>query len=77
MNIRIENLSKVFKTKEGEELAALAGVGLTIHDQEFLVICGPSGCGKSTLLYILAGFEHASGGTIHLEGATPGRRPSS
>jgi NitT/TauT family transport system ATP-binding protein len=77
MNIHIENLSKAFKTREGEELVALAEVGLAIRDQEFLVICGPSGCGKSTLLYILAGFEQPSGGTIRFEGNNAGRRPSS
>ncbi|SRR5713226_1206911 len=77
MNIRIENLTKVYRTKEGEDLLALDGVGLNIRDQEFLAICGPSGCGKSTLLYILAGFDNPTSGSIRFENGANGQRACS
>lgn len=76
MDIRIESLTKLFKTKEAD-LLALDGVSLTIYDQEFLAICGPSGCGKSTLLNILAGFEHPSSGSVQVENGATGRRSCS
>lgn len=50
--IRIENLTKIFRTEEVETVA-LNGVSLEVKDGEFVAIMGPSGCGKSTLLNIL------------------------
>ena len=50
--LRIENLSKVFRTEE-VETTALNSVSLHIKEGEFVAIMGPSGCGKSTLLNII------------------------
>jgi ABC-type nitrate/sulfonate/bicarbonate transport system ATPase subunit len=50
------------------EVVALSSIDLEIGEEEFLTILGPSGCGKSTLLNIIAGFEHATGGEVHLDG---------
>ena len=50
--IRIENLTKIFRTEEVETIA-LNGVNLEVKDGEFVAVMGPSGCGKSTLLSIL------------------------
>jgi NitT/TauT family transport system ATP-binding protein len=50
------------------EVVALSSIDLDIGDDEFLTILGPSGCGKSTLLNIVAGFEHATGGEVRLDG---------
>jgi len=51
-----------------EHIVALDGIDLEIGDDEFLAVLGPSGCGKTTLLNIVAGFDHASGGTVQLDG---------
>ena len=50
--IRIEKLTKIFRTEE-VETTALDGISLEVADGEFVAIMGPSGCGKSTLLNIL------------------------
>jgi NitT/TauT family transport system ATP-binding protein len=52
-----------------QRVTALDGIDLTIEPGEFCCIVGPSGCGKSTLLRILAGLDHASGGTIDVDAA--------
>ena len=61
-------------------VTALAGVSLTIRDNEFFTLLGPSGCGKTTLLRLIAGFEDITEGTILLYGEElgdlpPNRRP--
>ncbi len=51
--IKIENLSKTFRTEE-VETTALNQVSLHVKEGEFVAIMGPSGCGKSTLLNIIS-----------------------
>ncbi|MDN5331199.1 MAG: NitT/TauT family transport system ATP-binding protein [Tepidanaerobacteraceae bacterium] len=64
--IRIENLTKVFKSRSSE-VVALKNINLSVRDGEFLAIVGPSGCGKSTLLRILAGLEKQTEGNIYIK----------
>ena len=54
---------------------ALAGVSLTIRDNEFFTLLGPSGCGKTTLLRLIAGFEEITAGEILLYGEDMGALP--
>ena len=61
--IKIENLSKVFRTEE-VETTALNNVSLEVNKGDFVAIMGPSGCGKSTLLNIIAGKEGYDSGNI-------------
>ena len=61
--LRIENLSKVYATRDGE-VRALNGVSFTQQRGEFISHVGPSGCGKSTLLMIAAGLVPPSGGAV-------------
>ncbi len=65
--IKIENLSKTFRTDEVETLA-LRNVTLNIEKGEFVGIMGPSGCGKSTLLNILGLLDNPTEGTYLLDG---------
>ena len=44
----------------------LEGVELTVARADNIAVVGPNGAGKSTLLRVLAGRQHASGGTIEL-----------
>lgn len=63
--IRVENLSKSFRTEEMETVA-LDKVSFEVKDGEFVAIMGPSGCGKSTLLNILGLLDNPTGGKYWL-----------
>ena len=65
--IKIENLSKVFRTEEVETVA-LNGVNMQVSEGEFVAIMGPSGCGKSTLLNTLGLLDNPSEGSYQLLG---------
>lgn len=47
---------------------ALKGITLTIEKGEMVAVTGRSGAGKSTLLKLVAGIEHASHGTVMVNG---------
>ena len=63
--IKVENLSKSFRTEEVETIA-LNNVSFQVEDKEFVAIMGPSGCGKSTLLKILGLLDNPTGGKYWL-----------
>ncbi|MEV7398094.1 ABC transporter ATP-binding protein [Aeromicrobium sp. NPDC092404] len=67
--ISLRGLSKHFG-----EVKAVDGVDLDIADGEFFSMLGPSGSGKTTVLRLIAGFEQATEGTIHLAGEDVTRR---
>ena len=70
--IKIENLTKVFRTTEVETLA-LNDVSLEVKEKEFVAIMGPSGCGKSTLLNIMGLLDQPTAGSYYLDGMEVGR----
>ena len=63
--IKIENLTKTFRTTEVETIA-LNKVSLEVNEKEFVAIMGPSGCGKSTLLNILGLLDNPTSGNYYL-----------
>ena len=69
--IKVENLTKVFRT-EVVETRALNGLSLEVNDGEFVAIMGPSGCGKSTLLSILGLLDNPTEGHYWLDGEEVG-----
>ena len=64
--IKIENLTKIFRTEEVETLA-LRGVSLNVDKGEFVAVMGPSGCGKSTLLNIVGLLDNPTEGSYVLD----------
>ena len=63
--IKVEKLSKSFRTEEVETIA-LNNVSFQVEDKEFVAIMGPSGCGKSTLLNIRGLLDNPTGGKYWL-----------
>ena len=63
--LKIQNLSKSFRTEEIETIA-LNDVSLEVTQGEFVAVMGPSGCGKSTLLNILGLLDNPTAGQYYL-----------
>lgn len=61
MMLKLDMLSKIYRTDEVETLA-LDKVNIEIEVGEFVAIMGPSGCGKSTLLNIIGMLDKPSSG---------------
>ena len=69
--ITASSLDLVFQTNDGP-VHALSNVDLDVAPGEFVSFIGPSGCGKTTLLRVIADLEQPTGGTIAVNGMTPG-----
>lgn len=65
--IKIDNVSKIFRTGE-VETSALDHVSFEVEDGEFVAVMGPSGCGKSTLLHVLGLLDNPTEGSYSLMG---------
>ena len=63
--LRIENLTKIYGSGEGE-VRALDNVSFTVPKGQFVAIIGASGSGKSTLLHILGGVDRPTSGKVYL-----------
>lgn len=57
----IKSVTKLFG-----EVKAVDNFNAVIANGEFVSILGPSGCGKTTMLRMIAGFERANFGQIHI-----------
>ena len=56
--VSLRNLCKTY----ANDVPAVKGLSLDIHDGEFIVLVGPSGCGKTTILRMIAGLESVTDG---------------
>lgn len=65
--LRVENLSKVYGTKENK-VVALDNVSFSVNKGEFVAIVGHSGSGKSTLLHLIGGVDRPTKGKVIIDG---------
>lgn len=65
MEIKLENITKVFQAKDKTETVAVNGLDITIPSGKLIGLLGPSGCGKSTTLYMIAGLLEPTDGRIY------------
>jgi len=70
MEIRLENISKVFSKKKKGKVPAIKTVAVdnfsySFKDGQLIGLLGPSGCGKSTTLYMIAGLHDPTDGKIY------------
>ncbi|HEY2041261.1 MAG TPA: ATP-binding cassette domain-containing protein, partial [Jatrophihabitans sp.] len=71
--IRLEKVSKVYRTTDHDTIAALQGVDLTVEPGEMVAVTGPSGSGTSTLMNVLSCLDLPSDGRYLLDGADVAR----
>lgn len=67
-HVSIQDLTKIYETRQGEDVLALDRVSLEIEAGSFVAVVGPSGCGKSTLLSLLASLTNISEGQLLIDG---------
>ena len=66
--ITLNRVTRIFDSRDGDQITALEDVSLEIGTNEFITLVGPSGCGKSTLLRIVAGLILPTAGTATIGG---------
>ena len=65
--LQVHNVSKFYASKK-QQLRAVNGISLEIHEGETVGIVGESGCGKSTFGQVIAQLLHPTEGSIYFEG---------
>jgi putative ABC transport system ATP-binding protein len=68
MQIRTENLTKIFFKGKPNEVVAVKDINLEINTGESLAVTGPSGSGKTTLLSLLGLLAIPTSGRIYFDG---------
>ena len=66
--IKIENLTKIYKSKKSSDCIALDNINLNLPDHGMVFIVGKSGSGKSTLLNLIGGLDSVTSGNIIADG---------
>jgi len=64
--IRLQDVSKTYRTRESDLVRALESINLSVEENEFVTLVGPSGCGKSTLLKLVSGLIPVTHGRIQV-----------
>lgn len=65
--LAIEDVTRSYR-RRGTDVAAVAGVSLTLEAGEFVAVAGASGCGKSTLLLMAGGLLRPDAGRVVVVG---------
>jgi putative ABC transport system ATP-binding protein len=65
--VELKGVSKTY-TRGKEDVHVLDNLDLSVKKGAFEAFMGPSGSGKSTLLNLIAGVDHASGGSVRVAG---------
>lgn len=65
--IQIKDVKKIYQMGD-VEIHALNGVNINIKQGELVIIVGSSGAGKTTLLNLIGGMDHATSGSIIVDG---------
>ena len=66
--LEIRNVTKIYRSKTGEEVRALDGVSMTFPESGMIFILGKSGSGKSTLLNVMGGLDSYDDGEFIIKG---------
>ena len=64
MEIKLQNITKIFVQKDKTEVVAVKELDIVIPSGKLIGLLGPSGCGKSTTLYMIAGLHTPNSGRI-------------
>lgn len=67
MEVRLENVTKIYNKNKSSRCEALKGVSLEIKQGDFVTITGKSGSGKSTLLHILGLSDQYTSGEMYID----------
>lgn len=65
--IELQNITKTFGKKQNA-FTALKNISLNIESGQTVSITGKSGSGKSTLMHVISGLDHASEGSVVIDG---------
>ena len=71
--LRATDLTKSFRTPDGQVVTAVDGIDLTIGSGEIVAFLGPNGAGKTTTVDLFLGLTSPTSGTIEVYGETPHR----
>jgi len=63
-SVTLQNVTKIYRSRRGEEIPAVLDLSLEVPDKSFVVLLGPSGCGKTSTLRMVAGLESLTSGRI-------------
>ncbi len=70
--LKVERLTKTYRTTAGGDLTVLSEVSFDIPAGATVAIVGPSGSGKTTLLGLCAGLDRPSVGNVSIAGESIG-----
>lgn len=71
--IELKDVARTYKLNRKNQVQAVRGVDLAIHEGEIVALTGPSGSGKSTLMHLIAGLDKPSEGEVLVEGRSIGK----